>query len=236
MGNTALRLYILSAVVVAIYWVARWEKYALQPPPVQLPKWTFDELPLQLGDWQGEPAKLDPEIYKAVGAAPGRIVNRIYRDEMGHQISMHTAMFMNPIDGVYHSPLNCYRANGWELVNKSREELRLFDNLTLPVILTTWQQEGNRKLVVFWYQLGNHVLFDRMDLGLRVRWSLAGKPRWPALVKVMLQIDAGELGDAKATILSFAEQVAKWENQPQRRKQLLLTEEDAESQKPKTQP
>ncbi len=236
MGNTALRLYILSAVIVAIYGVSKWEKHALQPPPVQLPKWTFDELPLQFGDWQGEPAKLDPEITKAVGAAPGRIVERMYRDGMGHQISMHTAMFSDPVEGVYHSPLNCYRSRGWELINKSREELRLSDNLTIPVLLTTWQQEGQRKLVVFWYQLGDHVLFDRMDLGLKVRWSLAGKPRWPALVKVMLQIDGSELGDAKATILSFAEQVARWENQPQRRKELLLTEDHAESLKPKISP
>ncbi len=227
MGNTAIRLYLLSAVILATYGVAKWEKYALQPPEVQLPSWTFHELPTQLGDWRGEDTELDPEITKAVGAE--RIVDRIYRDGLGHEISMHTAVFTDPVEGVYHSPLNCYRANGWELRDKTREELRLFDDLTIPVSLTTWKREGDRALVVYWYQLGEHVLFGRLDLGLKVRWSLAGRPKWPPLVKVMLQIQATEIEEAKATILSFAEQVARWENQPERRKELLLIGDNAES-------
>lgn len=229
MGNTAIRLYLLSAIILATYGVAKWEKYALQPPEVQLPSWTFHDLPTQLGDWQGEDREGDPEIDKAVGAAPGRIMNRLYRDELGHVVSMHTAMFTDPVEGVYHSPLNCYRANGWELRDKTREELRLFDDLSIPVSLTTWRREGNRALVVYWYQLGEHVLFGRLDLGLNVRWSLAGQPKWPPLVKVMLQIPVTELEESKATILSFAEQVARWENQPQRRRELLLTGDNAES-------
>ena len=53
-------------------------------------------------------------------------------------------------------------------------------------------------LVVYWYQLGEHVLFGRWDLGLKVRWALAGKPKWPALIKVMLQIPASEPEDRKS--------------------------------------
>lgn len=222
MSSTAIRLYLLSVIVLAIYGIARWEKYALQPPPVQLPSWTFDELPLQLGDWHGEPTELDPKIVMAVGAAPGRIVDRAYHDGIGHTITMHTAMFADPVEGVYHSPLNCYRANGWQLKDKTREELRVSDDLTIPVNLTTWQQENRTALVLYWYQLGEHVLFDRLDMGLKVRWSLAGKPKWPPLVKVMLQIEAAEVEEAKTLILGFAEQIAKWENQPDRRKELLL--------------
>ena len=61
------------------------------------------------------------------------------------------------------------------------------------------------------------MLFGRWDLGLKVRWSLRGQPKWPALIKVMLQISAPEPEDAKTAILGFAEQVAKWENQPAHR-------------------
>jgi len=224
-GQTAIRLYLLSAVVLATFGIAKWEKHALQPPEVQLPSWTFHEMPLQFGDWRGEDTELDPKITAAVGAAPGRIVDRNYQDRLGHVVSMHTAMFDDPVEGVYHSPLNCYRANGWELKENTREELRLSDDLAIPVSLTTWQREGSRALVVYWYQLGEHVLFGRLDLGIKVRWSLAGKPKWPALVKVMLQIDAADLEEVKATILSFAEQVARWENAPERRTELLLIED-----------
>ena len=88
-------------------------------------------------------------------------------------------------------------------------------------------------MVVYWYQLGEHVLFGRWDLGIKVRWSLAGKPTWPALIKVMLQIPVLEAEDAKTAILSFAEQVAKWENQAQHRngKGMLGTQDGAADDK-----
>ncbi len=220
MGNTAVRLFVVAGVILAIYGTARWERYALEPPEVQLPSWGFNEMPLRFGDWQGEGTELDPDIFAAVGA--DRIIDRVYQDGMGHVISIHTAVFSDPVEGVYHSPLNCYRANGWVKTDESRELLLVSDDLTIPVSLTTWKLEGRRVLVAYWYQLGEHVLFGRWDLGIKVRWSLAGKPKWPALVKVMLQIPASELEEAKATLLSFAEQVAKWENQPRRRRELLL--------------
>lgn len=234
MGNTAFRIYFLTAVVLATYGAVKWEKYALQPPSVQLPSWTFDDLPLQFGEWRGENTNLDPEIAKAVGAAKDRIVDRAYQDGFGHTITMHTAMFNDPVEGLYHSPLNCYRSNGWERTKLTTEELHLSDGLTIPVSMSTWKLEGRRVLVVYWYQLGEYVLFGRWDLGIKVRWKLAGKSKWPPLIKVMLQIDALEAEEAKTVIMGFAEQVAGWENHPQRRKELLLigdqsAEQDAKS-------
>ena len=225
MGITAVRLCVLAAAMGVASLVSIWEECALVPPEAKLPSWTFDELPYKLGDWQGEDTELDPEITKAVGAAPGRIVERRYVDKLGHAVSMHTAMFSNPVEGVYHSPFNCYRSNGWELQSSSREELQLSDDLAIPVIVTQWKLDSKRAAVVYWYQLGEHVLFGRFDLGMKVRWALAGKPYWPALVKVMMHTDAADAEDAKAALLNFAEQVAKWENQPERRKELLLIED-----------
>jgi len=219
--STANRLYIVGALVLATYGGAHLVKAELEPPEVLLPTWTIRELPLELGDWRGVDTELDPKITAAVGASV--IVDRAYQDRIGHVISMHTAMFENPVEGVIHSPLNCYRASGWVRKNESRETLQLSDNLTIPVSLTTWEREGERVLVVYWYQLGEHVLFGRWDLGLKVRWSLAGRPQWPALIKVMLQISAPESPeDTELVLLSFAERVAEWENQPEHRKQMLV--------------
>jgi len=219
-GSTAARIYIVAALIMATYGVAHLVEAALEPPEVVLPRWTFEEMPLQFGDWRGVPTTMDPEIAVATGA--DRIVNREYKDDRGHAVSMHTAMFKRPEVGVYHSPLNCYRAQGWQLMKgEVRENLPVSDGLTIPVSLTTWEREGERLMVVYWYQMGEHVLFGRWDLGWKIRWSLRGQPRWPAVIKVMLQISAPEPEDAKTAILSFAEQVAKWENQPAHQKDAL---------------
>ena len=228
-GNTAVRVYIVLALLPLTWWAARLMNAAIEPPGVDMPEWSFAEMPRLLGNWQGEDREPDPRIDIATEAKLDTIVNRTYRDNAGHFINMHAAMFDNPKGGVYHSPLNCLRSQGWEKLSETRSNLQINDELTLPVDVTYWDRKGEKLMVVYWYQLGEHVLFGRWDLGLKVRWSLAGKPAWPALIKVMFTMPVSEPEEAKAAILSFAECVAKWENQPRHRngKGMLGTQGDA---------
>jgi EpsI family protein len=216
-GNTSVRVYIVAALIPLTWWGARRLNVALEPPLVDMPAWSFAEMPRHLGDWHGEDTQMDPKTANATGAQV--IVNRAYRDGSGHVVSMHTAMFEDPKGGVFHSPINCYRTNGWEKLKETFVDLPINDELSLPVSVSLWRQGSETKIVVYWYQLGKHVLFGRWDLGVKVRWSLAGKPTWPALIKVMMEIPVPEGGeeDARNTVLSFAELVAKWENQPSHR-------------------
>jgi len=214
-GRTSVRVYIVAALFPLTWWGAHLVNASLEAPPADMPDWSFSEMPRQLGDWQGEDSEMDPQIAMATGARV--IVDRSYRDHVGHVINMHTAMFDDPKEGVIHSPLNCYRAQGWEKRSETRSELQIDDELTLPVSVTLWERKGERRMVVYWYQLGKHVLFGRWDLGIKVRWSLAGKPKWPALIKVMMEIPVPEPEEAKTAILNLAEYVAKWENQPRHR-------------------
>ena len=80
--------------------------------------------------------------------------------------------------------------------------------------------EGDTYSVACWYQLGGHVLYERFDLG-RVRWAMCGQPKWPVLTKVMLQMSAAEFDDARTSLMGFTEQVVKWLNQPEHRKNYL---------------
>ena len=49
---------------------------------------------------------------------------------------------------------------------------------------------------------------------------MRGQPTWPVLVKVMVQIPLTDPEDTKAVGLGFAQQFAKWLNQPEHRKYL----------------
>jgi EpsI family protein len=213
-SSTAIRVYIIVALIPLTGWSAQRLGIALEPPAVEMPDWTFADMPRQLGDWRGEDSEGDPKINVATEAKLDTIVNRTYRDNDGHTIEMHTAMFDNPKGGVYHSPLNCYRSQGWEKVSQETSDIQIDDELTLPVSVTRWKQKNEQRVVIYWYQLGEHVLFGRWDLGIKVRWSLAGKPAWPALIKVMMEIPVtSTTEEAEDLLLGFAERVAKWENQ-----------------------
>jgi len=229
--NTAVRLCIVAAIFPATYGLMSQAKFGLEPPGVEMPTWTFKEMPLQMGEWRGEPIELDPEIAAATGAAV--IVNRLYRDPAGHAVSMHTAVFEKPIDSVMHTPIRCYRSNGFQDVDASWEELQLSKDVKLPVSMVTWEGKREKLIVVYWYQLGEHVLFDRADLGLGVRWALRGRAKWPAAIKVMLQIDGRNPREAIPAILDFATRLAQWENQP---KHGLLIHAEAGRSDPSSSP
>jgi EpsI family protein len=238
-SSAAIRVYIVVALIPLTALSARQLGVALEPPPVEMPNWTFADMPRQLGDWQGEDSEGDPKINAATEAKLDTIVNRTYRDNDGHTIEMHTAMFDNAKGGVYHSPLNCYRSQGWEKLSESRSEIEIDDNFTLPVNVTHWKLKNERRVVVYWYQLGKHVLFGRWDLGIKVRWSLAGQPTWPALIKVMAELPVTTTPEeAEDLLLGFATRVAQWENQPRHRyaKGMLGPEANPENTKSTTPP
>jgi len=217
MNSTAKRLYIVALIILATFGISYLVKAGIEPPEVEMPAWTFHEMPLQLEKWRGEDTQLDPKIAEATGADV--IVDRIYRDDMGSVISMHTAMFKDPSEGVYHAPMNCYRTNGWNLVKDVRENIQVSDNLMIPMAVTTWEKSGERVIVVYWYQLGENVVHDRYSLG-NLRWKMPGKAKWPVNIKIMLQISVTDPDEAKALIMGFAERVAKWLNQPEHQRYL----------------
>jgi EpsI family protein len=206
-----IRILVIAVIVLAVSLGAKYMKTILEPPKVEMPAWSFHDLPRQIGSWQGEDKEIDQNIFIATGAAI--TVDRVYQDISNHSINMHTAFFEDPSVGVYHSPLNCYRANGWTLKNKTSENLAISNDKTLEVSFSVWEHENDRKFVVYWYQLGEYLLYDRADLGFKIRWAMRGQPVWPVLIKVMLEIPAPvESDESKTLILDFAKQVATWMN------------------------
>ena len=217
MNSVAVRLYVVVGIILTASGISHLLRAAAEPPEVVVPDWSVHDLPMQLGKWHGEDTEMDPKIAAATGAFA--IANRIYRDGAGRAVSMHSAMFEDPAEGVYHSPLNCYRANGWVKLNETQEDMKVFEDLTIPISVTTWEKDNQKIVVAYWYQLGQHILYGRLDLGT-VRWSLRGQPQWPALIKVMLQAPMLASEDSKETLIGFGKKLSEWLNSPEHRKYL----------------
>jgi hypothetical protein len=213
MNSTATRIYVVTAIILLTYGINRLAGIEVTPPKVVMPAWTFNNLPLQLGNWRGEATKLDPEIAHGTGAQI--VVDRLYQDDLRHSVAIHTAMFKEPSVGLTHTPRICYNAHGWRCVSEAYDTLQPVKGLTIPICVTRWEQYGNNIFVVYWYQAGTQVLFSRLDAG-ELRWKWRGHTQWPPVVKVMLQINIGEdQDDAKNAVMNLAEEIAKWLNQPE---------------------
>jgi len=212
-GNIAIRVFIAAAIIGFAYLGMYLVAWGIQVPEVVLPAWNIQDLPKQLGEWKGEDVKLDERLFEATGAQS--IVERQYRNESGMSIALHLAIFSNPAEGIWHSPMHCYSAAGWSLYESSKEPISETNDKSDKISLCTWDKSGERVFVAYWYQLGDYRLYSRWDLGT-VRWQMRGRKTWPALIKILLSTEAGmKPEDSKARLVGFADLVHQWINQPQ---------------------
>jgi len=214
MTNITTRLLALAVIIVVIYGVAIKLRGTLRPPNVKLPDRDFQEMPLRFGEWKGEKAKLDSRVFDKIGAEI--VVDRLYRNDAEHAISVHTALFADYDFSVSHHPIICYRGAGWELIGGREEELDLqaANQARVPIRLLHWKKDGNQVIAVYWYQLGKQVFFNRGGLG-RARTPFLGKQTWPPLIKVLMQTSVtSDADEAKAQLQNLGEYVYKWINGP----------------------
>jgi EpsI family protein len=166
-------------------------RQGLKPPSVAFPDRDFQQLPLQFtqfGAWQGESHQLDPNIFLATEAKI--VVDRVYRNEDKQTVALHVALFADPDRGVFHSPINCYRSAGWEKLKETKLPIPTGADRNLEANLTSWEKDNGRHIfVAYWFELGEQVLYDRLDLP-GVRFAMRGKQVWPAMIKVLMETPA----------------------------------------------
>jgi EpsI family protein len=187
--------------------------WGIQVPKVVLPSWNVKDLPKQLGEWKGEDVKLDERLFQATGASS--IVERQYRNESGMAISLHLAVFENPNEGIWHNPISCYESAGWVPIEKTKVPISETREKSDDIALSVWEKSGEKTIVGYWYQLGEHRLYGRWDLGFSVRWQMRGRKTWPALIKTLISTGGGSKTEiTKIQMLKFADLVHQWINQP----------------------
>ncbi len=199
----------VAALVLVIHVALNITTASLRPKDIAPPDWQLSEVPIRLGAYRGVDRELDPRIFGALDA--DQVINREYRDDKaGKAITLHAAYFSKYDEAAYHNPGTCYRAAGWQLLKSEDLQLKLKDDTKddpAPVRMDTWTKSGQTVLVVYWYQLGEHIVLDRWDMGW-VRPKLASLDQWPVLVKVLLQIGVQNRNNRaadKLAIEAFAE-------------------------------
>jgi EpsI family protein len=212
-GNIALRVIVAAAVIISTYLGVRVVGKLRETPPVVLPNWNVKDLPKQLGEWKGEDTELDKRLFQAEGAHS--VVERQYHNDSGVAVSLHMAIFDNPTEGIWHNPVSCYTSAGWNPVEITSVPISDTAENSDKIALSVWEKSGDKAIVAYWFQLGEHRLYGRWDMGFNVRWQMRGRKTWPALIKVLLSTSAGTKSEeTKTQFLKFADLVHQWINQP----------------------
>ncbi len=106
------------------------------------PDLVVTELPFKMARWTGDEQPILDDTVRVLNAHS--FINRVYRDDLGREITMHAAVWAKPDLGEIapHHPEVCYTAAGWQIM--SRRIVYANDMRERPVELISFQKEEIR--------------------------------------------------------------------------------------------
>jgi hypothetical protein len=182
-------------------------------PHMVLPDWHLNSMPKQLGawTWDGKKKELDPLLFNTIGAV--EVEDREYRDPSGVTIVLHSALFDDSEKGLRHSPINCYRENGWTRISMDTVPMGSDPGSSGEICIILWEKKGEQCITGHWYQVGEDQVFDRGKGFMSLRLKRFGQSDWPPMVKVLLQISVTDQEKSSANLKDFGLQMFKWLSQ-----------------------
>lgn len=203
----AWRLALIVLAIAGIQAAVMFVRQERDPVTIRPPDVDINKLPLRLGSWTGHDEPMDERIWRVLGAEVA--VNRVYREDSGGLLAMQIGVFTTNDVVLPHEPHVCYGNVGWNKSTQKDLHLRTETQGMRTARMVTFQQEGQRIHVLYWYQFGdaNVVDFDGLR---RERWKLFGEKTWPPLIKVMLQSTVADPARAEQQLRSFGELVLGW--------------------------
>jgi EpsI family protein len=189
--------------------------FHLQNPIVVDPLSPLDAFPKVVrnettGEWTGIDQKLEKEEFNY--AQLDSDVSRLYTNRDNRTMSLLLGIYKIPANGLYHNPFNCYETHGFVLKQKERRPLTAPHRPDTELSLSTWDKDGQKHVVAYWYELGDNTLFERDDLApwKPTLWAMAGKRKWPVMFKVLIEAAGSDTDQAKADVLEMATTVREW--------------------------
>ena len=170
----------------------------------------LSSLPLHLGGWTGQDFSLDQQTLDILGQ--GEFLLRDYQDASQPQppIGLFIAYFPSQKTGdTIHSPNHCLPGAGWVPTSRETVQLSRPDGSSFPVNRYVVSKEGNRQLVLYWFQAhGRAVASEYWAKYYLVADSIRMNRSDGALVRLMSPMYPGESpAAAQARVMKVGSQL-----------------------------
>jgi len=172
-------------------------------------------LPLQLGDWRGESVPLEQTVERIL-RADFNLQRGYTHPDQPDPIWLYVGYYGTERGGrPEHTPHQCYPSAGWQI--ESQGELELADALRANEWVVT--QDGQRQLVLFWYQsFRRSGMRDNLELSLdHLAGRLSEGRADGSLVRISTPLSP-DLEAARARLAEFARALdplltSRWPNE-----------------------
>jgi exosortase D (VPLPA-CTERM-specific) len=163
----------------------------------------FVVFPATLGQWQGHPSKLDPQIEH--GLALEDYILSDYSKPDGKSVNFYVAYYASQRKGESpHSPLVCIPGDGWLITNLERTSYDGFGERQ-PINRVIIQRDSTKEIVYYWYdERGRKIASEYWSKWYLLSDAIIKNRSDGALVRLMTQVFPGEVeADADARLRSF---------------------------------
>ena len=164
----------------------------------------FAAFPTQLGQWQGRPTLLEPEIER--GLAAEDYILSDYRSPNSGMVNLHVAYYASQRKGAApHMPNVCIPGGGWRIANFQRTVFRDEAlNLTLPLNRVIIAEGSERQLVYYWFvQRGRKLSNEYLSKWYLFADAIIKNRTDGALVRLVTPLRSGESEDAAINACSL---------------------------------
>ncbi|MCY2978682.1 MAG: EpsI family protein [Planctomycetota bacterium] len=199
-SRIVLLFVLLAASYGLITWVESGSGLAIAPNV------DLSAFPQTIDGWVGEDIEIPDDTVQVMQA--DQYVNRVYRDAMGQEISMHVANWLNKvtISEAPHHPEICYPAAGWVIQERRTTQIKTAAG-DIPMELISYQKGQKRVVSCHWFQVAD-VYFYSSSGFQRQRHRFWGMKAWPSTTKILLQTGAPTVDSAKERLEGFATLIA----------------------------
>jgi EpsI family protein len=160
------------------------------------------EIPVELGDWQGNDEPLEQRIVEAVGV--DEYLNRRYRNKDGRQVEIYVGYYGSQRTGeTIHSPKNCLPGAGWQPVRAGH--LAIDTPGGAPIVVNEYLIEKGleRVLSLYWYQGRGRVVASEYEAKFWMVLDAMTRNRTDgALVRILTSAKDGDM-PARVRVIEF---------------------------------
>ncbi len=155
-------------------------------------------IPVTLGEWTmvGESRFSDKVL---AGLKPTDYLYRIYKDSRGNRATLYLGYHAGgPDSGAIHSPKHCLPGSGWFELSETSKKIAV-ESRELPFIQAVYQNDDQKELFIYFYQVKGRVLTDEYSLKLaEIVNSTLYNRRDSAFIRISVQFQEDQTEAASA--------------------------------------
>ena len=169
----------------------------------------FSSFPKEIGPWQGKEARFADQVYEVLGVSDSFLAN--YGNGRGGQAQLYIGYYRSQRQGqTIHSPLNCLPGGGWNILQKSEEDLPPLQSSPekVPLKRLLVEKAGQRYVVLYWFQArGRYNASEYWEKIYLVLDSMTRQRTDGAFIRLMAPAVNGSEGAALESLRDFAREL-----------------------------